>query len=60
MFNYTLPDQCDDYVHRIGRTGRAGATGKSISFASEDDAFILPELEKVVGKKFDMKQPAFK
>lgn len=59
VFNYTLPDQCDDYVHRIGRTGRAGATGKSISFASEDDAFILPELEKLIGKKFELKQPEF-
>lgn len=59
VFNYTLPDQCDDYVHRIGRTGRAGATGKSISFASEDDAFILPELEKRIGKKFELKQPDF-
>lgn len=57
VINYTLPDQCDDYVHRIGRTGRAGATGKSISFASEDDSFILPELEKLIGKKFELKQP---
>lgn len=59
VINYTLPEQCDDYVHRIGRTGRAGAVGKSISFASEDDAFILPELEQKIGKKFDLKQPDF-
>ncbi len=39
VFNYDLPEELEDYVHRIGRTGRAGATGTSISFASEDDAF---------------------
>ena len=39
--NFTLPEQSDDYVHRIGRTGRAGAQGVSISFLSEDDAFYL-------------------
>ena len=49
--NYTLPEMPDDYVHRIGRTGRAGATGVSISFACEDDGFLLPEIEKTLGKK---------
>ena len=42
VINFTLPEDPDDYVHRIGRTGRAGATGTSISFAGEDDAFALP------------------
>lgn len=45
VINYSLPDQPDDYVHRIGRTGRAGQTGISISLISEDDAFNLPALE---------------
>ncbi len=51
VVNYTLPETPDDYVHRIGRTGRAGATGISISFACEDDGFLLPEIERTLGKK---------
>ncbi len=51
VINYTLPDQPEDYVHRIGRTGRAGHTGVSISFVSEDDAFNLPALEAHLGGK---------
>lgn len=42
VFNYNLPEDPEDYVHRIGRTGRAGEKGISISFACEDDAFLLP------------------
>ena len=56
VVNYTLPDQPDDYVHRIGRTGRAGQTGISISFVSEDDAFNLPALEKHLGSKLKLVQ----
>lgn len=54
VINYTLPDQPDDYVHRIGRTGRAGQTGVSISFVSEDDAFNLPALEQHLATKFHL------
>ena len=42
VINYTLPESPDDYIHRIGRTGRAGASGISISFACEDDSFLIP------------------
>ena len=54
VINYTLPDRPDDYVHRIGRTGRAGHTGVSISFVSEDDAFNLPALEQHLDTKFQL------
>jgi len=57
VINYTLPEDPEDYVHRIGRTGRAGAKGKSISFVSEDDAFVLPDLEKYLGTKLELTQP---
>lgn len=57
VINYTLPENPEDYVHRIGRTGRAGAKGVSISFVSEDDAFLLPELEKYLGTKLELTQP---
>ncbi|OTG82797.1 ATP-dependent RNA helicase RhlB [Acinetobacter sp. ANC 5054] len=54
VVNFTLPEQSDDYVHRIGRTGRAGTRGVSISFLSEDDAFSLPEIEKAIGQKLPL------
>jgi len=57
VINYTLPEDPEDYVHRIGRTGRAGAKGVSVSFVSEDDAFVLPDLEKYLGTKLELTQP---
>jgi ATP-dependent RNA helicase RhlB len=57
VINYALPEDPDDYVHRIGRTGRAGATGVSISFASEDDAFLLPSIEALLGRKLACELP---
>jgi ATP-dependent RNA helicase RhlB len=50
VFNFTLPLDPEDYVHRIGRTGRAGAKGKSISFATEDDAYMLPSIEAYINQ----------
>ena len=49
VFNYDLPDDCEDYVHRIGRTGRAGESGVSISFACEEYAMNLPAIEQYIG-----------
>ncbi|MEM1437008.1 MAG: DEAD/DEAH box helicase [Pseudomonadota bacterium] len=57
VFNYDLPEDPEDYVHRIGRTGRAGADGMSISFVSEDDAFNLPPLEEYLGQQIECVQP---
>ncbi len=57
VVNYTLPEDADDYVHRIGRTGRAGASGISISFACEDDAFLLPPIEELLGQKLPCVHP---
>ncbi len=51
VVNYNLPLDPEDYVHRIGRTGRAGATGTSISFATEDEAFQIPRIEEYLGNK---------
>lgn len=58
VINYTLPEEPEDYVHRIGRTGRAGAIGTSISFACEDDSFLLPDIEEKLGAKLDCIHPA--
>ena len=57
VVNYNLPEDPEDYVHRIGRTGRAGATGVSISFASEDDAFLLPDIEALLGHSLSCISP---
>ncbi len=57
VINFTLPEDPDDYVHRIGRTGRAGTSGTSISFAGEDDAFALPPIEALIGRKIQCEMP---
>ena len=51
VFNFDLPQDAEDYVHRIGRTARAGASGDAISFACEDHSFSLPEIEAFIGHK---------
>lgn len=57
VVNYTLPEDAEDYVHRIGRTGRAGAKGVSISFACEDDSFQIPAIEDYIKRKIELEQP---
>ncbi len=51
VFNFDLPQDRADYVHRIGRTARAGAEGDAISFACEEYAVALPEIEEYIGHK---------
>lgn len=48
VFNYDLPQNAEDYVHRIGRTARAGNTGEAISFACEEYAFSLMDIEEYI------------
>lgn len=57
VINYTLPENPEDYVHRIGRTGRAGETGVSINLASEMDSFNIPIIEDFIGEKLECLQP---
>lgn len=57
VINFTLPYEAEDYVHRIGRTGRAGKTGISISFASEEDSFYIPDIEEYIGHKLHCQYP---
>lgn len=56
VFNYDLPDDCDDYRHRIGRTGRAGADGNSISLACERYSQNLPAIEKAIDHAIPVSQ----
>ncbi|MBS0375570.1 MAG: DEAD/DEAH box helicase [Proteobacteria bacterium] len=51
VFNYDLPQDPEDYVHRIGRTARAGAAGDAISFGCEDYVQSLPDIESFIGRK---------
>ena len=51
VFNYDLPQDVEDYVHRIGRTARAGASGTAISFACEEYVFSLPDIEQYIKHK---------
>ena len=57
VINFELPEEPEDYVHRIGRTGRAGEKGTSISFACEDDAFLLEPIESLLNEKLSCTLP---
>nr|WP_245399740.1 ATP-dependent RNA helicase RhlB [Atopomonas sediminilitoris] len=57
VINYTLPEVPDDYVHRIGRTGRAGTNGTSISFADEDSSFALEPIWEKLGRTLPCEMP---
>lgn len=50
VINYDLPNEAENYVHRIGRTARAGKSGKAYTFCSEQDVYSLPPIERYVGK----------
>lgn len=52
VINYDLPDRPEDYVHRIGRTGRAGKRGTSLSLLDEYGSYALPAIEEMLGREF--------
>jgi ATP-dependent RNA helicase RhlE len=58
VINYDLPYNAEDYVHRIGRTGRAGASGDAISLVTDKDARLLADIENLIKKKFEPAQLA--
>ncbi len=51
VLNYDLPDQAEDYVHRIGRTGRAGAKGLAITIATPEQVMQVRQIEKLLGER---------
>lgn len=53
IFNYDLPQNAEDYVHRIGRTARAGASGDAVSFACEDYVYSLTDIESYIGYQIE-------
>lgn len=57
VINYDMPDAAETYVHRIGRTARAGATGQAISFCGRDERKRLRVIEKLTGQRVTIQQP---
>lgn len=54
VINFEIPEQAETYVHRIGRTGRAGSTGIALSFCSEDERSYLKDINKLIKKNIDV------
>ena len=59
VFNFDVPFNAEDYVHRIGRTGRAGASGLAVSFAASSDARLVADIEKLLGTKIEIEPLEF-
>jgi ATP-dependent RNA helicase RhlE len=58
VVNFDLPNVSEDYVHRIGRTGRAGASGEAISLVSAEDRPLLHDIEKLMGRRIEQRAVA--
>jgi len=54
VFNFDVPFNAEDYVHRIGRTGRAGASGLAVTLVSSSDTRLIADIEKLIKKKIDL------
>jgi len=59
VFNFDIPFNAEDYVHRIGRTGRAGASGLAVSFVSGKDARLVADIEKLIKTKIELEAVEF-
>jgi len=59
VFNFDVPFNAEDYVHRIGRTGRAGASGLAVTLVSSSDARLVGDIEKLLKKKIDIETLAY-
>jgi superfamily II DNA/RNA helicase len=59
VFNFDIPFNAEDYIHRIGRTGRAGALGLALSFVSKSDARLVADIEKLLKTKIELEAVEF-
>ena len=59
VFNFDVPFNAEDYVHRIGRTGRAGASGLAVTFVSKSDARLVGDIEKLIKTKIELEAVEF-
>jgi len=54
VFNFDVPYNAEDYIHRIGRTGRAGASGLAVTLVDRDDTRLVSDIEKLIKKKIEI------
>jgi superfamily II DNA/RNA helicase len=59
VFNFDVPFNAEDYVHRIGRTGRAGASGLAVTLVTRDDSRLVGDIEKLIKKKIELEPLEF-
>jgi superfamily II DNA/RNA helicase len=59
VFNFDIPFNAEDYIHRIGRTGRAGASGLAVTFVTRSDARLVVDLEKLLKAKLEIEPIEF-
>jgi ATP-dependent RNA helicase RhlE len=59
VFNFDVPFNAEDYVHRIGRTGRAGASGLAVSFVASSDTRLVTDIEKLLNTKIELEPMEF-
>ena len=59
VFNFDVPYNAEDYIHRIGRTGRAGASGLAVTLVSPSDARLVADIEKLIKKKIELEPLEF-
>jgi ATP-dependent RNA helicase RhlE len=59
VFNFDVPFNAEDYVHRIGRTGRAGASGLAVSFVASSDQRLVTDIEKLIKTKIELEPMVF-
>jgi superfamily II DNA/RNA helicase len=59
VFNFDVPFNSEDYVHRIGRTGRAGASGLAVTFVAPSDARLIADIEKLLKRKIELEPVEF-
>lgn len=60
VINYDLPDVAETYVHRIGRTGRAGNSGVALTFCTQEERPMVRDIQKLTGKKLPIAQSPLK
>ena len=56
VINYDVPRDCDDYIHRVGRTARAGNEGRAVTFVSEEDQIFFKRIEDFIGQDIEKLQ----
>jgi superfamily II DNA/RNA helicase len=59
VFNFDIPFNAEDYVHRIGRTGRAGQSGLAVNFVTKSDARLVADIEKLIKTKIELEPIEF-